>query len=327
MVKGFFGLGTWQLDIAARYCFGNYVTIEHLSADALAPKTSRRHFGLMPGLGLWWYRRVFLPRYLRSIGPRRIVCVSDAARKRLVGDFCFPSKKVVTVRNGIDAAIFHPDITHRDAWRSRLGIPGSALVLGAVGRLHPVKGYDIALAGFKECVSAFVEKDIRLLFIGDGEHEQALRRRAETILPHGRIIFAPFSDRPWEALNALDIFLMPSLNEGLPFALLEAMACGCCPVATAVGGVPEVIQSPELGWLVPAGDEGAFAAAMKDAASQSSEKRSAMGRNVREHVRKNFNSTTQFKLLSELIESLAATRSQRPFTRKRVAAEMCGESG
>ena len=64
---------------------------------------------------------------------------------------------------------------------------------------------------------------------------------------------------------------MPSLNEGLPLALVEAMSCGCCPVATAVGGVPELVNIPELGWLVPQGDAAAFTAAMIDAASRTPE--------------------------------------------------------
>src|SRR4029453_2276649 len=90
----------------------------------------------------------------------------------------------------------------------------------------------------------------------------ALKTQAEEILPRNRVIFSPFCGGPWEPLNALDVFVMPSRNEGLPMALAEAMACGCCPVATAVGGIPELVSRSDLGWLVPAPAGGAFATAM-----------------------------------------------------------------
>ena len=100
---------------------------------------------------------------------------------------------------------------------------------------------------------------------------------------------------------------MPSLNEGLPLALAEAMACECCPVATAVGGIPEAVSGPELGWLVPPSDVEAFADAMIAAASQTAQQRAEIGQRAREHVLKNFNAAVQFDLLADLIESIANT--------------------
>jgi len=151
------------------------------------------------------------------------------------------------------------------------------------------------------------ERDLWLVLIGEGPQKEGLKTLAEELVPGGRAIFSPFCDRPWEPLSALDVFVMPSLNEGLPLTLLEAMACGCCPVATAVGGIPEVVSSSELGWLVPAGNVDAFAAAMIDAASRTSEQRAAMGERAREHVLTNFNASVQFNILADIIESLALT--------------------
>jgi len=153
---------------------------------------------------------------------------------------------------------------------------------------------------------------LRLLLVGEGPHEKALREMASRILPPGRVIFSPFCDRPWEALSALDVFLMPSLNEGLPLALVEAMACGCCPVTIAVGGVPEVVTSPELGWVVPAGDADAFTAAMTAAASRTPEQRAIMGKRAREHVVANFDGAVQFHRLADVIESFAPAACLRP---------------
>jgi glycosyltransferase involved in cell wall biosynthesis len=296
--------GGWAIDLAARYRFGSYLTLEQLNVEPLPPRSRRRHFGVIPGLALWWYREQ-ARRFVRSLGPRKIVCVSDGNRRRLVDDHYFPARKVATVCNGIDPRRFAPDRAHRANWRRRWGIPGDALVFGAVGRFSVMKGYDIALAGFQKLLSRFPEKDLRLVLVGEGTHEQALRLRAAEIAPAGLITFEGFCDRPWEPLNALDIFLMPSLNEGLPQSLVEAMACGCCPVATDVGGIPEVLRSPDVGWLVPAGDLDAFTTAMAAAATSSVEARAAMGVKARDVVLAHFNAATQFNALADIVESVA----------------------
>ena len=303
LVKGISDAGNWKLDLAARSSFGDYVTIEHLVAE-LGARTSRRHFGFFPGLGLWWYRALF-KRWFRSVGPRKVICVSDAVGRRLIEDYRFPARKVIAVRNGIDIQRFRPDAAHAEAWRQGSGIPSGSLVFGAVGRFAAMKGYATALAGFQVLLKRFPDQDLRLVLVGGGGLEQALKAQAEQIVPGGRVLFAPFSDRPWEVLNALDVFVMPSLNEGLPLALLEAMACGCCPVATAAGGIPEVLSGPELGWLVPVGDDAAFAAAMIDATSRTPEQRATMGKRAREHVRAHFNAGVQFNLLVNIVVSEA----------------------
>jgi len=295
--------GGWAIDLAARYRFGRYLVLEQKNAGPIHPKNSRRHFGFIPGVGLWWYAE-HVRRWLRSVGPRKVVCVSDENRQRLVEAHGFPARKVVTVRNGIDPQRFQRDPAHADTWRRRWGISAGALVFGAIGRLAPLKGYATALTAFQELLTRCPERDVRLVLVGEGPLEAALKAQADAIVPGGRVVFAPFCERPWEVLSAFDVFVMPSVNEGLPLALAEAMACGCCPVATAVGGIPELISRQELGWLVPARDTEAFAAAMIDAASSSSEQRASMGRRAREHVLADFNAAIQFNLLANHIEAL-----------------------
>ena len=182
---------------------------------------------------------------------------------------------------------------------------------------------------FRHCSDDFPERDFRLVFVGEGDREvgegnceQDLKAKAAQILPRGRVIFEPFCDRPWEPLSALDVFVMPSLNEGLPLTLLEAMACECCPVATAVGGIPEVLVSQELGWLAPWEDPDAFTAAMIDAASRTLEHRMAKGRSARQHVRENFNGAVQFKALGDIIEAVAGVvgAANRPDRLERVGS-------
>jgi glycosyltransferase involved in cell wall biosynthesis len=145
--------------------------------------------------------------------------------------------------------------------------------------------------------------DAWLVLIGDGPGKDALEDMAGRLESGGRIKLLPFSDHPWEPLSAIDVFVMPSVMEGLPLALLEAMSCKCCPVATDVGGIPEVVTSAELGWVVPSGDAEAFGAAMIDAASRTSVERLAMGQRARDQICAGFNATVQFNLLVDQIES------------------------
>lgn len=303
-VKGAFGEASWALDIAARYRFGQYFTIEQLDADPIPPKTSRRHFGFLPGMGLWWYK-LRLASFLRSVGPRGIVCVSDTGRRRLIDEYRFPERKLISIHNGIDPSQFSPNLSHFESQRQAWKIPKDALVFGAVGRLAPVKGYDMLLPCFQKLIDRYPDRDIRLVVVGEGVHEPTLRALSEKIKPAGRVVFAPFTKEPWKVLNALDVFVMPSLNEGLPMTLAEAMACGRCAIATDVGGIREVIASPNLGWLVPSNNPDEFSKAMIDVASRTPLERQEIGTRARQFIVSNFDSRVQFRALADYLEKQA----------------------
>jgi glycosyltransferase involved in cell wall biosynthesis len=170
-----------------------------------------------------------------------------------------------------------------------------------MGQLIERKGFDAAITSFQALLKRFPSRDFRLLVIGEGPCERDLKALAQRSVAENRVIFSPFTRKPWELLNVIDVFVMPSRNEGLPLALLEAMACGCCPVATAVGGIPEVLNSPELGWLVASNDGDALTEAMVDAASRTAEQLAVMGSHGREHIRANFSAAVQFNLLADSV--------------------------
>ncbi len=302
LAKGGLDRGSWLLDLVARCCFDRFVTVEHLTCDPMPPKSSRRYLGgLVPGPGLWWYRRL-LARRLRSAFPARIVCVSDAVRKALATHYGFPDRKLQVVHNGIDAAKYYPNTAWRQAFRSRWAIPEQALVFGAVGRLNPQKNYGLAVELFAELMRRRPGRDMRLVLGGEGPEEEALRRSAQASGFGEQILFPGALDRAWEAYCAFDVLLMPSRAEGLPLALLEAMASGCCPVAMDVGGVGEVINAPDLGWLVPAGDPNQFLAAMEAAVDCGPQERAAIGQRARARVVAHFDARVQFEALARVIE-------------------------
>jgi colanic acid/amylovoran biosynthesis glycosyltransferase len=108
-----------------------------------------------------------------------------------------------------------------------------------------------------------------------------------------------------------DVFLMPSLLEGLPHALLEAMASGVPPIASRVGGIPEVITNANTGWLIPEGDRDGFLSAMAGAVACPAERLAQMGRRARARVLSNFDSDVLLGRLADLIEFRAAESGKR----------------
>lgn len=309
-VKNCFRSGSIALDLAARRCFPRYYTIEQLAGEPFPIKSSSRYLGgLLPGLGLWWYQQR-IGFYSRSLGPRRVVCVSEAVRCRLVDDYHFPAHKAVVIHNGIDPERFRPNRDFRWASRSAWGIPDDALVFGAVGRLdNGHKGYDVAIELFAELTRMLPSQDLRLVLAGEGPDGPALKTLAVRLGVDHLVCFPGFTSRPWELYPAFDFYVMPSHNEGLPHALAEAMACGCCPIAWGVGGVPEVIPVPNLGWLVAPEDRQGFFTAMTDAVRCSSEQRLQMGSRAREHIVARFNERVQLSALGDLIEEKAVVCS------------------
>ncbi len=295
-------VGSFRLDLAARRRFGRYIVIEHSSAE-LPPRTSRRYLGgLLPGVGLWWYRQ-FLLWHLRALAASLMVCVSEATRSRLVHRYRVPRDKVITIHNGIDPETFRPDPAARRARRQAWNVPEDALVFGAVGRLSPEKGYDLAVDLFARLAARHPDRPLRLVLVGRGAEQTALEEAARKAGVADRVVFPGFCDRPWEAYAALDFFLLPSRDEALPLALLEAMAGGCCPIAMNVGGVGEILTDPALGWKVPAGNAAGFLAALEAAVRMSAQERQQMARAARQHVVAHFNARRQYAALADVIES------------------------
>jgi glycosyltransferase involved in cell wall biosynthesis len=189
----------------------------------------------------------------------------------------------------------------RAAW----GIPHDALVFGTIGRFEPQKAFDVALQLFRQLVDSDSQRDIRLVLIGKGAMYEKIRCLVSEANLEKKVLLLDFTDRPWEAYSAFDVFIMPSKYEGLPFALLEAMACGCAPIAMGVGGIPEVLTHQELGWLVQPGDNQGFIAAMRDAANIGPGKLDEIGRRARDHIVLNFNAMRQYSKIAELTEMAA----------------------
>ena len=190
----------------------------------------------------------------------RVVAVSAAVRDRIVERDRIPPGKVTVILNGIEIAAPRPATGTR--LRKRLGIAPSEVVILALGRLHREKGPDLLL----RALGALSDRPVgrwRALLVGDGPEREPLRRLAAALGIQDRVVFAGARRRvgPW--IEAADLLVLPSREEGLPVAPLEAMARGKPVIATDVGGTPEVVQHGETGLLVPAEDPRALAAGLQ----------------------------------------------------------------
>jgi glycosyltransferase involved in cell wall biosynthesis len=170
-----------------------------------------------------------------------IVVNSEAVRRELTEADGAPPRLIHLCYNGIDAERFVPPATPREG----------PLVIGVICALRPEKGLDTLLEAFARLRP---ETDAVLRITGSGPCLPQLQARAAELGLGRRCVFEPGTKQVAERLQAIDIFVLPSLSEAFSNSLMEAMACGCCVVASRVGGNPELVIDGESGLLFRAGD-------------------------------------------------------------------------
>jgi glycosyltransferase involved in cell wall biosynthesis len=144
--------------------------------------------------------------------------------------------------------------------REELGVPAGAPTVCMVGNFRPDKGHGYLLEAVVQVRRSFPE--VRFVLVGLGPREKEIRGRSRRMGLDSTVVFAGFREDAPRIAAACDVFVLPSLREGLPVALLEAMTLGRPLVATRVGGVPEVVEDGRQGILVPPAQPAALARAL-----------------------------------------------------------------
>jgi glycosyltransferase involved in cell wall biosynthesis len=214
------------------------------------------------------------------------IAVSDDTGRQWIRRTRLAPRRVVTIRNGIDAAKCAPEVD-RAAARKQFGLPTAegALIVGGVGRLDAVKGFDVLLDAV--ALLAADHPNLTLALAGDGPARHALQEQAARLNINDRVHFLGFCKDVKQVYAALDIFAMPSRCEALPYALLEAMTAQLPAVASRIGGVPEVVVPGQTGLLIPVGDHHALAQAVQLLLNNPN-RRQEMGRAARQRIIQHF---------------------------------------
>lgn len=188
-----------------------------------------------------------------------MVAVSENLKQFIVEKVGVDQDRIKVVYNGV-AALPRCEKADADACRKELGLPKNSQVVGVVGNLYSVKGHQYLIEG----IPAVLQKcpNTSFVFAGRGELEAQLKEQVHRLGLDKRVHFLGLRQDISRILALLDVFVLPSLSEGLSMAILEAMIAGKPVVATQVGGNPELVLDGETGFLIPPRDSQALASSL-----------------------------------------------------------------
>jgi glycosyltransferase involved in cell wall biosynthesis len=192
----------------------------------------------------WDQPRIVLRRKVVKRCAARIVAVSESARREYLRRGFATERQIVTIHNGVD---FVPAPGSGAQVRAELGLSADDLVVGMVSALRPEKGHDIAVGAVRKLRARF--PNLRLLVVGQGDLRAEIVRAAEEL--SGAVVVAGLRHDLPRVFDAFDICLQPSRQDAFPTSIIEAMAASVPVVATAVGGIPEMVSDGVTGVLLP----------------------------------------------------------------------------
>lgn len=260
-----------QFDVVLLHRFKAVNLFMHINQTLRVPMC----IGVSHGFGEYdrFYRRW---QAKRMIDARwRFVGVSPAVRDYLIGLRCgFTSANTLAITNAIDISLAESHQLDRDAARAELGLPATGVLVGAIGRLVPVKGHIHLIRAFARIANEHPNASLGI--IGGGREHDRLQAEIEKLGLSERVVLCGTVPDAMRYVRAFDLFVMPSLQEGLGLALLEGM-CGRLPVLGSDIPAMRPLIDGAGGRAFPPGDEGAIAQALSDYLNMSHETRMTHG--------------------------------------------------
>jgi glycosyltransferase involved in cell wall biosynthesis len=249
---------------------------------------------------------VFLLRYFD-----RVIAVSERMKCELV-EKGLDAAKIQVIANAIQIGSQRERQEIRTTTRARVGAGEEEFVFGFVGRLSEEKGLRHLLEAFS--LRKAEDGRWRLVLVGDGPQREALEKAIGDLGLHGKVALAGFQTDTAAWYSAMDAFVLPSLTEGTPMVVLEAMAHGVPVIATSVGGLPALIASGENGILVPPAQPSELLGAMRSLAGDR-ELRGKLAHNAAEAVRRSYGVEDWVRKISQVY---AAARRLKPHAQSAV---------
>jgi L-malate glycosyltransferase len=217
-------------------------------AKILSSRVVRTHHGkgMIEGSLLHYFIEKINEKFLTN----QLISVSQDLKHFLLSKN-FQKSKIAVVRNSIDIKKI-PSVENSIEVKTKLQIRDDVSVIGTIGRLVTVKGHKYLLEAARDIISK--NNRVVFVFVGSGPLLDELKEFTASLGIEDYVRFTGFSDDPFPLLNIFDIFVLTSLYEGIPMALLEAMSMGKPIISTCVGGIPEIIKDGHNGLLVPPRD-------------------------------------------------------------------------
>jgi glycosyltransferase involved in cell wall biosynthesis len=194
---------------------------------------------------------LMVERLMAFITDRMVALTEGEKNDYIAFSICDPDK-IVTIHSGVEIDRYMTAEVDIEDKKKSLGLDPKGLVVGTVGWLLPIKGPMHLLNAMARVWQSHPETS--LVFVGKGDLEKELREEALRMEASGRVSFLGWRDDIPEIMQILDIFVLPSLNEGMGRVLVEAMAAGKPVVASRVGGIPDLVKHGQNGLLVEPGD-------------------------------------------------------------------------
>ena len=254
-----------------------------------------------PFRGLRNLKMIFYTMVDRLVTGRlidKVIAVSSDIENTLVQ--IYRAKRVLRIHNGIDLEAVQV-MTQRREKRKEWCIDEQSPLIGTVGRLVPVKGHTVLLEALRILHES--NRTVKLLIVGDGPLRGQLEWEVRNLGLERSVIFAGHQAQSYDFINMMDVFVLPSLHEGIPMVLLEALALQRPVVATCVGGIPEVISQGETGLLAKPADAVSLAESIRQLVENRS-KALSIGEAGRIRVEKEFNAQIMAKRTIDMYETV-----------------------
>jgi glycosyltransferase involved in cell wall biosynthesis len=248
----------------------------------------------------YYFKYYHFVEWLLSLITDRVICISEAVNSFANETQRINARKLITIQNGIDDVCAVSKKRSFDL-KKELGIPINHSVIGTIAHLEEHKGLKYLLESASLLLAS--RKDIIFMLVGEGTLKAELKKLCVDLKIEKNVIFTGERRDIPEILFSIDIFVLPSLREGLGLAILEAMACGKPVIATNVGGISEIVKNRVNGILVSPRDPEVLHTAMKELLDDK-EMLEKMGHEGKKICSESFNSKTMLGKIENLYDAL-----------------------
>lgn len=233
----------------------------------------------------WQKKIIHFASWLASLFQDKLVVINAADYK--AAQKFVPISKIELVYHGVKSGVVRPREEARAFFAEKLKADDNrgVIILGATAELTRNKGLDYLIEAMRQVKNK--NPNAKAVIMGDGERRQELQSKIKNSNLDDTVHLAGFVPEADNILGGLDVFVMPSLKEGLPYALMEAMAAGLPVIASAVGGIPDLVKNRKNGILVPPKNSRALAEAILLAASRP-ELRQTLGKEAQRTIKNQF---------------------------------------